>query len=78
MDFPNIEIEELLNQFAVKFLNDILTIDSPSRLKIGFRINELGELLIDSKLKNVEFKLTENGELELVYMKNERGDKDEG
>lgn len=78
MDFPSVDIEELLNCFLVKFVNDILTIDSPSRLKMSFRINELGELLIDSKLKNVEFKLTENGELELVYMKNERGDKDEG
>lgn len=77
LDFPSVDIEELLNQFVVKFLNDILTIDCPSRLKIGFRINELGELLIDSKLENIEFKLTENGELELVYMKSERGDKDE-
>lgn len=71
-DFPSVDIEELLNQFVVKFLNDILTIDCPSRLKIGFRVNKLGELLIDSKLENIEFKLTENGELELVYNKNRK------
>lgn len=77
MDFPSVDIEELLNRFLVKFVNDILTIDCSSRLKTSFVINNLGELLIDTKLENIEFKLTENGELELVYMKNERGDKDE-
>lgn len=74
MDFPSVDVEELLNRFLVKFVNEILMIDCPSRLKTSFRINELGEMLIDSKLENMSFSLTKNGELELMYTKNERGD----
>jgi len=70
VDFPSIDVEELLSQFVVKFINDILTIDCHSRLKTSFEINILGEMLVDTQLKNVQFGLTENGELELVYNKN--------
>lgn len=72
MDFPNADIEELFNQFFVKFVNEILTIDCPLRLKTSFEMNTLGEMLVNTQLKNVKFGLTENGELELVYNKNEK------
>ena len=70
MVFFNTDIEELLKEIAAYFVNDVLMMGYPAHLMMIFEINELGELLVNSLIKNTSFNLTTDGELEIVYNKN--------